>query len=245
MVHWDKVEEQLERINCNFKFWGRSEARELCHVLFDDENIRHCVNGQYPNGFAMLCATDHRVLLIDKKPMNYVNIEDFRFEMISEFAFSRRMLNARVNIHSPTKTLVFTSWNVHQLRALLLYVQQRVIEIRQYQYLAQQFQQQAMDMFQRIPPSMQQYQQRQQQQQQQQQQQPTYVPNLAQQPSYYSGGGSGSEQKSGMSSAARNLGVRTYSKLPHFRIRGTRHLGEYAMPDDIYPTGRYGGADVA
>jgi len=239
MVHWDKVEEQLERIGCNFKFWGRSEARELCHVLFDDENIRHCVNGQYPNGFAMLCATDHRVLLIDKKPMNYVNIEDIRFEMISEFDFSRRLLNSRVSICTPTKTLVFSSWNVHQLRALLNYVQQRVIEIRQYQYLAQQFQQQAMDMFQRVPSNVQQ-----QPQQYQQQQQPTYVPNRAPQSrsNYFSQVGGSAEQNSGLSSAARNLGAHTYSKLPHFRIRGTRHLGEYAMPDDIYPMGRYGDA---
>jgi hypothetical protein len=224
MVHWSKVEEQLERIGCNFKVWGRSEARELCHVLFDDENIRHAVNGQYPNGFAMLCATDHRVLLIDKKPMNYVNIEDIRFEMISEFDFSRRLVNSRVSICTPTKTLVFTSWNQHQLRALLTYVQQRVIEIRQYQFMAQQFQQQAMEMFQRVPPT------------QQQQPQATYVPNTAPQESGYP---MGNVQSTGISNAARSLGAFTSSKLPHFRIRGTRHLGEYAMPDDIYPTGRY------
>lgn len=230
MVHWSKVEEQLECIGCNFKFWGRSEARELCHVLLDDETVKHCVNGQYPNGFAMLCATDHRVLLIDKKPMNFVNIEDIRFEMISEFDFSRRMINARVTIYTSMKSLTFTSWNIHRLRALLNYVQQRVIEIRQYQYLAQQFQQQAMDMFQRIPPTP-----------QQQPQQPTYVPNTAPQESYFSGD---TEQGSTLGSAARSLGAYTYSKLPHFRTRGTKHLGEYALPDDIYPTGRYSEVDI-
>ncbi len=230
MVHWDKVEEQLERIGCNFKFWGRAEARELCHVLFDDENVKHCVNGQYPNGFAMLCATDHRVLLIDKKPMNFVNIEDVRFEMISEFDFSRRLINSRVSIFTPTKTLTFSSWNTHQLRALLSYVQQRVIEIRQYQYLAQQFQQQAMDMFQRVPPPA-----------RPQQAQPAYVPNTAPQENYFSGEAG---QSSTLGTAARSLGTYTYSRLPHFRSRGTRHLGEYALPDDIYPTGRYGDVDV-
>ena len=235
MVHWSNVEEQLERIGCNFKFWGRSEARELCHVLFDDEQIRHCVNGQYPNGFAMLCATDHRLLLIDKKPMNFVNVVDIRFEMISEFDYSRRLMNSRVHICTPTKNLIFTSWNAQNLRALLHYVQQRVIEIRQYQYLAQQFQQQAMDMFQRIPAP------------QQQRPSTTYVPNMAPQASYTAAAPEptpvqSTTSSSSISSAARNLGAHTYSKLPHFRIRGTRHLGEYAMPDDIYPMGRYGDA---
>jgi hypothetical protein len=222
MVHWEKVEDQLDCIGCNFKYWGRSEAKELCHVLFDSETIAHCVNGQYVNGFAMLVATDHRVLLIDKKPLNFVNVEDIRFEMISEFDYSHRLLNARVSISTPSKSLVFTSWNMHRLRALLSYVQQRVIEIRQYQYLAQQFQEQAMEVLQ--------------QRQLPAREQPTYVPNTAPQAGYPSG----SVQGVGISNAARNLGAFTYSRLPHFRIRGTKHLGEYAMPDDIYPAGGYG-----
>lgn len=225
MVHWDKVEEQLERIGCNFQFWGRSEARELCHVLMDEEKIAHCVNGQYVNGFAMLCATDHRVLLIDKKPMNFLNIEDVRFEMISEFDYSHRMLNATVRICTPTKTLTFTSWNMHRLRALLSYVQQRVIEIRQYQYMAQQFQQQAMEAFQRPP----------------QEQQPTYVPNLAMQ-SPDGNNTTTPAQTSGLGDAAHTLGAYTHVRLPHFRNRGTKHLGKYAIPADIYPGGRFGNA---
>jgi hypothetical protein len=217
MVHWDKVEGQLERIGCNFQFWGRSEARELCHVLMDEENIAHCVNGQYVNGFAMLCATDHRVLLIDKKPMNFLNVEDVRFEMISEFDYSHRMMNATVSICSSTKTLKFTSWNQHRLRALLSYVQQRVIEIRQYQYMAQQFQQQALEAM----------------QQRASEQQPTYVPNLAMQAP--GGNSSPAQTTSGLGDAARTLGA----YLPHFRSRGTKHLGKYAIPDDIYPDGRF------
>src|ERR1017187_476608 len=128
MVTHEKVEKQLKHIGCDFKFWGRSELSELKHILMDTETIMHCVNGQYENGFALLCATDHRVLLIDKKPMNYLNVQDIRFEMITEFDYNHRLLNAGVHICTPTKNLEFTSWNQHRLRALLSYVQQRVIE---------------------------------------------------------------------------------------------------------------------
>ena len=221
MVHWDKVEEQLERIGCNFQFWGRSEARELCHVLMDNEQIAHCVNGQYVNGFAMLCATDHRVLLIDKKPMKFLNIEDVRFELISEFDYSHRLFNSTVRICTATKTLTFTSWNMHRLRALLSYVQQRVIEIRQYQYMAQQFQQQA------IGPM----------------QQPTYVPNLAMQPS--DGSAASTAQPSGQAPSLTGAAHTIGAYLPHFRSRGTKHLGKYAiLPDDIYPGGRFNTAET-
>lgn len=210
MVHRDVVERQLKRIGCNFQLWGRGEVSELHNVLMQGETLAHCVNGHYAGGFAMLCATDHRVLLIDKKPMSYLHVEDVRFEMISEFDYSHRLLNATVHVYATNKTMTFTSWNHHQLRSLLSYVQQRVIEIRQYYYLAQQFQAAA---------------------QPQQVQQPTYMPNLALQ----SSGGGQQYASSKLSDASRALGVYTYSKLPHLRRRNSRRLGEYAVPDEIYP----------
>jgi len=219
MVHWSKVEEQLERIGCNFQFWGRSEARELCHVLIEGENVAHCVNGQYQNGFAMLCATDHRVLLIDKKPMNFLNVEDVRFETISEFDYSHRLMNATVHVRTPTKVLTFTSWNQHRLRALLSYVQQRVIEIRQHQHVAQQFQQQMLEALQRHA-----------------EQPPAYVPNLAVQPPDDAADPTPFQFPSSSSEPATKLGAYTYSKLPHFRHRNSRRLGRYAvLPDEILP----------
>lgn len=161
----ERVEQQLRRIGCNFRFWGRSELDELCNILMDTETVTQCVNGHYVGGFALLCATDHRVLLVDKKPMNYLTVEDIRFEMISEFDYSHRLLDATIRVCTPTKTLTFTSWNQQRLRALLSYIQQRVIEIRQYYYLAQQFQMMGAQNTQR----------------------PAYVPNLA----YETSGGGG------------------------------------------------------
>jgi hypothetical protein len=46
------------------------------------EEIYELVNGIYEGGFAIVVATDVRLLLIDKKPMNYLNVEDLRFDMI-------------------------------------------------------------------------------------------------------------------------------------------------------------------
>ena len=40
MISLHQVEEQLKRIGCNFKFWGRAEIRELSNVLMPDEISR-------------------------------------------------------------------------------------------------------------------------------------------------------------------------------------------------------------
>jgi hypothetical protein len=139
MISKQAVEEQLKRIGCNFRFWGRSEINELGRILMEDEIIAQAVNGEYTNGFAMLVSTNHRLLLVDKKPFLYLTVEDVRYEMITEFNYNHRLMNATINIFTANKTLTFTSWNMHRLRKLMEYSQARVLEMRQQQHMASQF----------------------------------------------------------------------------------------------------------
>lgn len=140
MVTLATVEEQLKAIGCNFRFWGRAELRELCEILLPGEKIAHAVNGQYEGGFALLCATDFRVLLIDKKP-KYLTLKDIRFDMITELDFSGRMLNSTIRIYTPNKELRFTTPSNKRLRKLFTSTQHKVMEIR-HRFTMMQFQQQ-------------------------------------------------------------------------------------------------------
>lgn len=137
MIDLKTVDEQLKCIGCNFRFWGRSEVRELCEVLLPGETIAGCVNGQYEAGFAMLCATDLRVLLIDKKP-KYLTLKDIRFDMITELDFSNRMLNSSIKIYTPNRELRFSTPSARRLRKLFTHVQHKVMEVRQHFMLQQQ-----------------------------------------------------------------------------------------------------------
>jgi len=138
MVSLHHIEEQLKKIGCNFRFWGRPEIRELQHILVEGEVIAQAVNGRYEGGFALLVVTDHRLLLIDKKPM-FLTLEDIRFDMISEIDFSAHLLEGRVEIMTPNRKLAFVAWNQGRLRVLLNYVQQRITDIRHH-YMERQFQ---------------------------------------------------------------------------------------------------------
>ncbi len=178
MITKQAVDDQLKRIGCNFRFWGRSEVNELGRILMDDEIIAECVNGQYTNGFAMLVATNHRILLVDKKPLLYLTVEDLRFDMITEFNYNHRLMDATIRLFTANKTLVFTSWNQHRLRKLLEYTQAHVLEMRQQNHLAQQFQAAAAAQFAQMHMA-QQYGQYQQQGQFQPAQEANFAPNLA------------------------------------------------------------------
>lgn len=146
MISLNQVEDQLKRVGCNFRFWCRPEIRELCKILMPGETIAQAVVGRYENGYALLCVTDHRLLLIDKKPM-FLTLEDLRFDMISEIDYSSQLFDGTVRIMTPNRKLVFTAWNQARLRNVLNYAQMRVSEIRQHyqqgQFAAQVQQQRA------------------------------------------------------------------------------------------------------
>lgn len=130
MVTTQEIERQLKKIGVSFRFLGNAEIRELRHILIDGELIEHCVLGRYEGGYAVLCATNLRLLLIDKKPF-YLTLEDVRYDMIIEIDFSYRLLDATIRVCTPNKTLRFTAYKKPILRLITGYVQNKVIEVRQ------------------------------------------------------------------------------------------------------------------
>ncbi|HJP96761.1 MAG TPA: PH domain-containing protein [Candidatus Saccharimonadales bacterium] len=142
MISLTQVEQQLKKVGCYFRFWGRGEIRELANVLTPDEHVAHCANGRYEGGFAMLVVTDQRLLLIDHKPM-FVAVEDIRFDMIAEIDYSAQLMISTVKVITPSRTLHFSSWSSYHLREVLNYTQQRMLELRQHYGLMQPIQQAA------------------------------------------------------------------------------------------------------
>lgn len=131
MVQLSSIEAQLTRLGVRKTFFCKPEIRELQQILMDHEQIIKFVNGRYSGGFAILVATEQRLLLIDKKPL-YLTVEDIRYDMISEVDVSSRLFDATVTIFTVNRQLAFSSMKQRHLRDLTAYVQKRVMEIRQY-----------------------------------------------------------------------------------------------------------------
>jgi hypothetical protein len=137
MVTSQEIERQLKAIGVRFSVWGRAEVKELEHIIEPGETIMYCINGYYQSGFAMLCITDHRVLMIDKKPF-YLTLEDINYDMISEVDFDGRLFDASINIHSISKSMKFTCMGSSKLRKATAYLQRRILEFRRQSILAEQ-----------------------------------------------------------------------------------------------------------
>lgn len=142
MTDKHNVKKQLERIGADVRFWGRSEANELPNILFPDEQIQHALNGRYENGFALFCATNHRLLLLDKKPL-MLSFEDMRYEMVSEVDYTEELFSATLKLQTPSRTLRFRSFRISKLRNLTNYIQEEVSRFRDIGHGAKSMQQQA------------------------------------------------------------------------------------------------------
>jgi hypothetical protein len=128
MVSKKEVRRQLKHIGFKHNGWGRAEVLELPKILLPKEEIYECVNGMYEGGFALLVATDTRLLLVDKKPLNFLTVEDLRFDMISELDYNHRLLGAEIGIAAGSKNLRFRSYNQQRLRKLIGHVQHCIAE---------------------------------------------------------------------------------------------------------------------
>jgi hypothetical protein len=125
------IEHRLSQLGFKATRFFKPEIRELQHILLDNEKIITLAQGRYYGGFALLVATDQRLLLIDKKAL-FLTLEDIRYDMISEIDFSSRLFDSTVSIFTFNKQHKFTTVrNKHHLRQLASYAQRRVMELRQ------------------------------------------------------------------------------------------------------------------
>lgn len=131
MISQADLDKQLKQQKIKLGKWGRAEIAELANILTPNEKVSQVVNGYYENGFALLVSTDHRMLLIDKKPFNFLNVEDFRFDMINQLDYNHRLFNSGINVSAGPKNLTFKSTNQTSLRKLIDSVQCRMIEIKE------------------------------------------------------------------------------------------------------------------
>lgn len=133
MVAMEEVLRQFHHLGVKPSFWARAEIKELTNILVPGERLAAVVFGWYENGLALLCCTDQRVLLLDKKPF-FLKMEDLRFDKIAEIRFLNRLLDSTVILSYAGQKLEFKSWNQRALRKLMGYVQQAIMVINQQQW---------------------------------------------------------------------------------------------------------------
>lgn len=134
MITKQEIDSQLRAIDIDGRGWGRAEIKELRSLIVPGETIHFCINGYYKSGFAMLCITDRRVLLVDKKPF-YLTVEDINYDMIANVVFDGRYFVATLQVCTHSTTLSFSCIGRNAMRDACSYLQQQVLESKRENWL--------------------------------------------------------------------------------------------------------------
>jgi hypothetical protein len=130
MVSKYEIDKQLQSIGFVSNTWNYKEVKELPSIILPGEKIYECVNGWYENGVSLLIGTNFRIILIDKKPLHFLKVEDLRFDMINQIDYAHGIFDASIIIATGNKTLRFRSFNQPRLRRLISMVQHRMAQIK-------------------------------------------------------------------------------------------------------------------
>lgn len=130
MVHPSIIEARLGELRFRSSRWFRAEIHELQHILMDHEKIIALACGRYFGSYALMVATDHRLLVVDKRVF-FMNMESIAYDMISEIDLNSQVYNTTLTVFTINKTHKFTSVKYKgQLREIANYAQRRISELR-------------------------------------------------------------------------------------------------------------------
>ncbi len=130
MIDPETVEQQLKDIGIPRMPMCRAELNQLPSIMVPGEVIEHLMAGIYLGGYAIMVATNRRLLVIDKKVGGIV-IEDVPYDMIAEVEYVHTPFKSETIIFARSKKVKFRAFRGTHVREFTEYLQQRMMEVRQ------------------------------------------------------------------------------------------------------------------
>jgi hypothetical protein len=103
MISPIQVRKQLDKIGIGNLPLCRAELKELPLLLIPGEEIESLLAGRYVSGYAIMVATNHRLLIVDKKFGGGLIFEDIPYDMIAEVQFVHTPLATQLTVHARSK----------------------------------------------------------------------------------------------------------------------------------------------
>lgn len=125
--HGERIKRDLKALGVtNFALW-RAVSRYLPHIIHPSEYIGGVVYGRCQNDFAMLVATDRRVIFLDKQPL-FVNEDEVTYFVVSGVSYSSAGIGMTVTLHTRIKDFVIRTFNQKCAKGFIQYIEARCLE---------------------------------------------------------------------------------------------------------------------
>jgi len=103
------------------------ELRYLPQIIHPDEELGGIVYGQSKDGFALLVATDRRVIFLNKKLL-FVNEDELNYRVVSGVSFSHAGVGSTVTLHTKVKDYAIRTLNQRCAKKFVEYIELRSLE---------------------------------------------------------------------------------------------------------------------
>ena len=125
--HKDRVMKELKDLGLSKFSLTRSESRYLPSIIHPDEHLGGAIYGHHKDGFAMLVATDRRIIFLDKKPL-FINEDEVNYYVVSGVKLSRAGFGCTVTLHTRVKDYELQTLNYKSANIFVEYIESRSLE---------------------------------------------------------------------------------------------------------------------
>lgn len=125
--HRQRIMNELKAAGVSkYALWTQ-ESRYLPKIIHDDEHIGGVVYGHHEDGFAMLIATERRVIFLDTKPL-FKNEDEIDYNVVIGVNFSHAGFGSTVILHTHIKDYPIRTMNRRCAERFVRFIESRRIE---------------------------------------------------------------------------------------------------------------------
>ena len=135
MVTFNEVQAQLIDVGAHTKCLTVQHIKQLARELDPNEQIMTCLKGWFEGSVAILCATDKRMLILNKHT-NHGNYYQVDYNSINDTVHRDRGLSSTITFYIDKKRLDFRSWRVNKVKDMYTFTQRHIIYIKEQDRLA-------------------------------------------------------------------------------------------------------------
>lgn len=129
--HYARVRQRLKDLGVSRYGLYRMEGRYLPNIIHPSEYLGGIVYGHFFGGFAVLAATDRRIIFLDNKIL-YVNEDEIDYNAVRGIGMTQGVLFATITLHTNIQEYVIRTFNVKCASGFLSYVESRSVEHGKY-----------------------------------------------------------------------------------------------------------------
>lgn len=126
MSTYEDIEARFKHLNAAQKLLIRKEMKALPDILWEDEILEQAVQGIYERRNGILCATNKRLLFVEKGVLSGLKVEDFPYDKITSIQYHTGFVFGTIKLYASGNTASMSQIEKESAKQFSDYVRARI-----------------------------------------------------------------------------------------------------------------------